>query len=305
MKTALISGGCGFIGSHIAEALVKQGVRVIIIDNMAAGKMENVRDWWDSSLCTLHHADVSQYSAIEQHFLGVDVVFHNAASKCTVCTQDPVKDLMVNALGTLNVCQAAYNCGVKKVIHASTGSVNQINSYYGNSKNAGENYLRTFRNYHPGFNFTALRYHHVYGPRQDWSDKGGVIPIFIRQALTGKPITVFGDGNQVRFFTHVYDVVKANLFCAENEDTDGKTFNLLQDTGFRIGDLAEMVQEMTGRNVGVERLPEKAGDIRNFVCERTAIEEAGFMFDWPFERGLMDTIRWYERRLSVAERNVA
>ena len=288
-KTALITGGCGFIGSHICEELVKQGIRVICMDNLVAGKMENTKGWWDSSLCTFAPADVSDLNAMIHWFAGVDVVFHNAASKCTVCYDDPKRDLMTNAWGTLNVCIAAHEAGVKKVIHASTGSASDVKSYYGASKLMGESYVKSFKEYHPDFNYTILRYYHVYGPRQDASSKGGVIPIFIRQCYTGKPITVFGDGEQVRHFTYVKDVVCAN-FNAIDCEFNNQTMLAVNPTPTTINQIANLIQGGMDRTVDVEHLPAKKGDILQFDLD-------GYRrFDIIGGKGkdlLQKTINWY------------
>lgn len=293
MKTALITGAAGFIGSHIAEALVNDGWRVVCIDNLKTGKMENLHPWFNREQCEFHNADVSEFNAICHLFSGVDVVFHNAASKCTVCREDPKRDLLVNALGTMNVCHAAIESGVKKVVHASTGSVNDIKSYYGNSKMAGETYLKVCKEYHPGFNYTALRYHHVYGPRQDYSDKGGVIPIFIRNIYCGKPVTIFGDGEQIRHFTHVSDIVRANLWAAEESMTDGLAFNVMSDVTCTIRDLAIKLHEMMGRPANISYAPAKAGDIRTFTATNKAMGAFGFGEWLSLNDGLRDTIQWY------------
>lgn len=295
---SLITGAAGFIGSHIAEALVREGHDVILVDNMVNGKTENVTPWFRKGQCVFVNADVSQLSALRSLFMGVDYVFHNAASKCTVCREDPKKDLLVNALGTLNVCMAAQEARVKKVIHASTGSVNEVNSYYGNSKSAAEQYLRVYRNYNPGFRYTAIRYHHVYGPRQDSSDKGGVIPIFIRNISLDKPITVYGDGEQTRHFTHVSDVVRANLFCVESPQTDGKVYDLIPGQTTTINALAAKLGGLMGRSVNIQYEKERPGDIRHFSATSRAIEGDGFTFEVDLDSGLLGTINWYlnERR---------
>jgi len=286
---SLVTGGAGFIASHIAEELVKRGHYVIILDNLVTGKRENMAPWFVKERCEFHPVDVSNLSAIRNHFLGVDYVFHNAASKCTVCADDPEKDLLVNALGTLNVCIAAQEAGVKKVIHASTGSVNEINSFYGNSKNAGENYVRTFRNYHPDFKYSVLRYHHVYGPRQDASDKGGVIPIFIRRIREGQPVIIHGDGNQERHFTHVSDVVRANMLCMEDPATDYGVFNLIPPNLVTINALSYLLHEMLGQPVKAEHGPVKPGDIREF----SRVEPWKFEYRTTLADGLRDTLGWY------------
>lgn len=290
---SLVTGGCGFIGSHIAEALLKEGHDVILVDNMRTGKIENITPWFDRKKCSFVNADVSELSAIRHLFVGVDYVFHNAASKCTVCAEDPRRDLLVNALGTLNVCVAAHEARVRKVIHASTGSVNEINSYYGNSKNTAEQYLRVFRNYHPDFKYTALRYHHVYGPRQDASDQGGVVPIFIRNIHCDKPVTIFGDGEQVRRFTHVDDIVGANLFCAESPWTDNMVFNVVSDTSMTINALAAKLCDLMGKQCVVQYGPARPGDIREFPVNSDKLKGLGFEFRRSIEEGLLQTINWY------------
>lgn len=296
MSNCLVTGGAGFIGSHIAEALMKEGHKVVILDNMKTGKLSNITPWFNREQCVFHNVDISNFSAMRQYFLGIDYVFHNAASKCTVCTEDPTRDLIVNALGSLNVCNAAYECGVKKVIHASTGSAADIKSYYGNSKAAGENYLRCFREYHPDFRYTALRYHHVYGPRQDNSDKGGVIPIFIRRILRDQPVQIFGDGLQVRHFTHVSDVVRANLFCMENGATDNQTFNVISDVRMTIDDLALNLYRIAGKTPHLDHLKAKPGDIWTFSATSDAIKSLGFKYGMGLDDGLRETFGWYEMK---------
>jgi len=295
-STCLVTGAAGFIGSHIAEALYYKGHRLILIDNLVNGKLENLAPWYRADQCQFIKADVSEYSAIRQHFLGVDYVFHNAASKCTVCTDNPVKDLLVNALGTLNVCEASHETGVKKVIHASTGSVNEINSYYGNSKNAGENYVKTFKNYHHDFNYSILRYHHVYGPRQDDSDKGGVVPIFIRRISQELPVIIYGDGEQERHFTHVSDVVRANMQCMEDINTDLGCYNLIPNNKATVNQLSYILHELMGRPVKEEHREPKKGDIRTFnVVDRFPLD-----FKVTLRDGLLDTIAWYQEHYRSA-----
>jgi UDP-glucose 4-epimerase len=288
---ALVTGGAGFIGSHICDALLKEGYEVVCIDNLVAGRRENIAEhikepgfeFWQKDVVTL-----------PQNLMdGVDIVFHNAASKCTVCMDDPVRDLAVNAQGTLHVLQCAQRAGVKKFIHASTGSVNNGRpvSFYGVSKQAGESYVRTM-----GLSYNILRYYHVYGPRQDGSDKGGVIPIFIRKALAGEPITVHGDGRQVRHFTHVSDVVAANLWMIDVDIKYTREFDLLSDTKITIIALAHMIKELTGSDSEIVFTDEKPGDIKRFNATSDAIKMTGFKFGKKFEKGLLETVKWYSRR---------
>jgi nucleoside-diphosphate-sugar epimerase len=293
----LVTGGAGFIGSHICEEIVKQGKKVICLDNVH--RTENLEEWWNPKLCTFLQADITNpWKTDMEHFKDVDVVFHNAASKCTVCTDDPSRDLMVNALGSLNVFMAAQKVGAK-VVHASTGSVNNgmPKSYYGVSKQAAESYLYVMKEYYPDFRFSLLRYYHVYGPRQNESDKGGVIPIFIRNVLTGQPVCVTGDGGQVRHFTYVKDVVNANFIAAERETTGA--IDVVSDTSISILDLAKMVsakgREVVDGTENIEFTPARKGDIRYFRTENAEIKAHGLEFT-DFNEGFHKTFKWYAER---------
>jgi UDP-glucose 4-epimerase len=291
----LVTGGAGFIGSHICEEIVRQGKEVIVVDNLVAGKMKNLEDWWDPKLCTFVKTSIGNFENIRGFFEGVDIVFHNAASKCTVCRDNPLLDLLVNAWGSFNVFEAARVAGVKKVIHASTGSVNNCKpvSFYGVSKLAGESYLNAFNDYYPEFNYTVLRYHHVYGPRQESSDVGGVIPIFIRNVYNDEPTVVFGSGSQVRHFTSVKDVVAANFFVANNSSADRRVFNVLSGVCISIKDLAYKIHEVMDREPNVVFGPRKLGDIDLFTATSNELITLGFDFQDNFEVYLRETVDWY------------
>ena len=289
----MVSGGSGFIGSHIAEEIVRQGKEVIVLDNTFRPK--NFRGWWDKKLCTFIEADVRDLKAIRPHFEGVDVVFHEACSKCTVCRDNPVADLMVNALGSYNVFEAARREGVKKIVHASTGSVNggAPRSFYGVSKQAGESYLRAFSEYYPSFRFTAIRYHHVFGARQNGdTGTGGVVPIFIKQMLNGGNITVFGDGEQQRHFTYVKDVVDFNFRC--ETEFDGKFVTLAEHTPTTINQLTRAIGKVIGKDPVVSFQPAKAGDIRFFNVDDSPMPLLGDDdYDARFDENLRKTVEYY------------
>jgi UDP-glucose 4-epimerase len=296
----LVTGGAGFIGSHICEEIVKQRKQLICLDDLRAGNAKNVKLWWDSSLCTMVEADIKNPIAYERYFEDVDIVFHEAASKCTVCRDNPIEDLLVNAWGSWCVFECARRAGVKKIIHASTGSINhgKPTSFYGVSKQAGESYLRAFREYHFEFLYTILRYYHVYGSRQDSSAVGGVVPIFIRQTLNDDPITIHGDGNQLRHFTHVKDVVKANFLAAVDRSTDYKTYDVVSDTVISINELAKKIILALGKTFQrIDHGPAKQGDIKTFKIDNGPLKKLGFKFDWDFTKGLADTIEYYKKIL--------
>lgn len=306
MKRAIVTGGAGFIGSHIVEALLARGVETIVIDNFASGKEENVKPFRANPRFTLAAESVTDFDVITPLFKGVDVVFHQAASKFTVCLEDPRKDLDVNAKGTFNILEASRLAGVKRIVHASTGSVygepesfpqreadkTDPTSFYGTSKLAGEKYCGVFRNLY-GTRATILRYFHVYGPRQESSDYGGVIPIFIRRLFTGEHPIIFGDGSQVRSFTYVGDVVQANLFAAEREETIGRVYNCASGIKITIRELAEKIIETFEARVEPEYRDWRPGDIKYFDVSNAELSALGFRFETGFDRGLRETIAWY------------
>lgn len=307
-KRALVTGGAGFIGSHIIEELLKLGIEVISIDNYFTGKHENLAGLPNRKLLTEVDCDVTDYDHLRQYFDGVEVVFHNAASKKTVCLNNPRLDLEINAKGTFNVLELAHEFGVNKVVHASTGSVygeaqyypqdenHPLNptSYYGVSKLAGEKYVTAFYHLYD-VNVTVLRYFHVYGPRQESADvRGGVVAIFCRRVLAGLPPVIYGDGTQQRTFTYVKDVVRANLLVATQPDSKGQVYNCASGLRITVGEMAEKVLRLCGREDSTPVYDDwTPGDIKIFDIDHTKIEKLGFS-DWTgFDEGLAETLDWY------------
>lgn len=207
-ERALVTGGAGFIGSHIIEDLLDTGIDVVCVDDLSAGKKENISIFESNPNYSFQLCDISDYDQLKRCFDGVDLVFHEAASKKNICMKDPRRDLLVNGTGAFNIMELSRDFDVKKVVHASTGSVygeaqvlpqteeHPLNpvSYYGVSKLAGERYAKTFEHLYD-LDTTILRYFHVYGPRQESGEFGGVIAIFARQLLNGDRPTIFGDGH--------------------------------------------------------------------------------------------------------------
>jgi len=311
--SCIVTGGAGFIGSHICTEAVKQGVRVTCIDNLVSGHKENIEHLIGEPNFQFVHADVSDLESILPHFENIEVVFHNAASKNTVCRVDPKLDLNVNAWGAWCVAEACRLKGVKKLVHASTGSVygdlltrpqseiHPLNprSFYGVSKLAGEKYLEAFSAYYPDFKYSVIRYYHVFGTRQSYSDVGGVIPIFIRQVLQGGPITINGDGSQIRSFTSVLDDVNANFALANSTDSDGKAYNAASSVKVSILDLAHKIREILELpSVPITYHPWRPGDILDFDVDTKAFESLGVTFGSDFDSKLRDTVNWYREKLT-------
>ena len=278
---AVVTGGAGFIGSHIAEALLSEGVDVIVIDDLSAGKIENI-----PSEARFLKADISDIGSGPYYgniLNRADVVFHNAASKKRICLKNPVRDMEVNGIGTLKLLEACRKAGVPNFIHASTGSVyGEVNgpimertptnpvSYYGVSKLAGERYAIMYSRY---LNVIALRYFHVYGDRQeDDPDVGGVIAIFKRQIREGGPITIHGLGDQKRVFTHVNDVVDANLKAwASAKLLNGNVYNCGSNRQISIMQMAGSLIRRSGKPIPIEYGPPLEGDIYNFQVDNSRI----------------------------------
>jgi len=305
-QRALVTGGAGFIGSHIVEALVLQGVDTISVDNYFAGKHENLAHLKSHANFHEVECDVTDLAGLERCVPGVDVIFHQAASKKTICLNNPRKDLQINAEGTFNLLELAVKHGVKKFVHASTGSVygeaqyfpqdenHPLNptSYYGVSKLAGERYVNAFAHLY-GLDVTILRYFHVYGARQESSDVGGVVSIFCRKMLAGAPVTIFGDGTQQRSFTYVKDVVKANLAAASLPQARGEVFNCASGIKITVGELAQMVAELLDVTPQIQYADWTPGDIKIFdVGNQKIREKLGLEFMIDFRSGLKETLDW-------------
>ncbi len=306
-KKALVTGGAGFIGSHLVEELVKSGVYTISVDNYFAGKKENLAHLKQYDNFQEENCDVLDFERLDELFEGVDVVFHQAASKKTICLNNPRLDLDINAKGTFNLLELAVKHKVKKFVHASTGSVYGEaqyfpqdenhplvpTSYYGCSKLAGEKYVKIFNHLY-GLDTTVLRYFHIYGPRQESSDVGGVVSIFCRNLLEGKPMTIFGDGTQQRSFTNVKDVVKANIAAAELENTNGEVYNCASGIKVTVKELADMVAKSLNISDPVINYGDwTPGDIKVFDIDNSKIREAmNLEFLTDFEKGLQETVDW-------------
>src|SRR4051794_8569981 len=236
---ALVTGGGGFIGSHIAERLLHDGHDVRILDNFATGRRENLLAL--GSEIEIVEGDIQSYERAHNAVRGCDVVFHQAALPSVPrSVQDPLTTNASNVIGTLNILLAARDSGVRRVVFASSSSVYGATpglpkdeslpalpiSPYAVAKLAGEGYCRSFTEVY-GLETIALRYFNVFGPRQDpQSQYAAVIPNFITLALRGQTPTIFGDGEQSRDFTFVENVVEANLLAMEAADVAGRAYNI-------------------------------------------------------------------------------
>lgn len=270
---AFVTGGAGFIGSHICEELTKD-YEVYSIDDHSAGYYKNIPANVYDVRC-----DVTDMEKLNSIFNDIrpDIVFHQAASKKTVCDKDPRRDLEVNIAGTFNVAKLCLQYGAK-MIHASTGSVygecqgvqdeqhpkNPV-SYYGVSKLAGENYVKLFGLM--GLKYCILRYFHVYGARQeDTEGKGGVVAIWQKRIKEGKGIEIFGDGTQQRSFTYVKDVARANIEAINHEGI----YNCASGYHCTLLDLTNELRDIHG-DFNVEYSNWQTGDVKVFQVNNDKI----------------------------------
>lgn len=290
---AVVTGGAGFIGSHVAEALLARGDEVTVIDNLASGKRENV-----PAGASLVEHDVRQPLEID-----ADVVFHLAAqADVRVSVDDPVYDAAVNVLGTIHVLEAARAVGAR-VVFASTGGAIYGEcerparegdplrplAPYGNSKLCGEHYLAVYNRLY-GTGHVSLRYGNVYGPRQDPHGEAGVVAIFLNRLREVRPLTVFGDGRQTRDYVYVSDVVNATLRAAER---DGGVFNVGTGRETSVLELAELCGQAADVQPEFDFAPARPGEIeRSSLDPELASRELAFQAETDLDRGLRETWAW-------------
>ena len=269
----LVTGGAGFIGSHIAEYFAEAGHTVRILDNLVTGFLRNIPQYKNIEFI---QGDICDSSAVEKAVSGMDCVFHEAALvSVPLSCEKPVEAFQVNTLGTLNVLQACVKFGVNKFVTASSAAVYGNNpilpksevmypepaSPYAISKLDGEYLAKMFYEDH-GLRTTCLRYFNVYGPRQDpKSPYAAVIPIFLERAKAGKDLTIYGDGLQSRDFVHIKDVVRANV--AALEYGDGQVFNVAMGKSVTVLELAKNIIELTGSSSKIVHAASRAGDVRD------------------------------------------
>lgn len=313
---ALITGGAGFIGSNIAKALVGQGWGVRVLDDLSSGYRDNLEDL----PVDFRHGDVRDPVAVMEAVAGCEVVFHLAAAvgnKRSI--DDPIGDSSINVIGTLQLLEAARKASVRKVVASSSagiyGELRTVPIHeshpldpltpYGASKLCMEKQCLAYAVTH-GMEAVALRYFNVYGPNQRFDAYGNVIPIFVFNALQGRPITIFGDGMQTRDFVNVADVVQANIKAAMAPGVSG-AFNVASATQTCILDLASAIRNGLDVPVDIEFGPLRAGDVEHSLADIDAASTAfGYRPQVTMDAGLPEYLTWAKaeaQRIRTAEEN--
>lgn len=306
---ALITGGAGFIGSHIVELLVAAGDTVAVVDNLISGRRTNVHPRATFYCEDIGSSDFGRILARERP----QVVFHQAAQMSVKkSTDDPVYDAQVNVMGLLNVLAACVANGVRKIVFASSGATFGNPDYlpldeqhplrpaspYGISKMVAEHYLAYYRQDH-GLEYVALRYGNVYGPRQDAHGEAGVIAIFTRQLLAGQVPVIHWDGEQVRDYVYVADVAKANVRAATA--VHAGAYCIGTGVGTSVNQLYEQLCRALGVQVTPERAPRRAGDLRAAYFDiRLAERELGWRPRVTLDEGLARTVEAFRDGLEPA-----
>jgi len=300
MSKIIVTGGAGFIGSHLVDKLVENH-QVIIIDNLFSGKEENL-----NPKAEFHNLDITDFDSIKPLFENVDYVFHLAAiPRVPFSVEDPISTSKTNILGTVNVFKAAADNNVKRVVFASSSSVygdqpkqplkedmkpNAI-SPYALQKLVGEQFAKLFTDLYK-LPVVCLRYFNVFGPRLDpESEYSLVIGKFLKQKSDGKPLTIFGDGEQTRGFSYVLDVVEANIKAMESDLKGGEIINISSGDSYSVNYLAKWI------GGEVSYLPKRTGDVLHTQADiNLAKEVLGWEPKIDFNKGLEETKKWFQKK---------
>jgi UDP-glucose 4-epimerase len=306
-RRVLVTGGAGFIGSHVAEAYLQRGDDVWIVDDLSTGRRENIPakaefvelDVCDASLRNLFRE--VRFDLVNLHAAQIDV---------RASVADPVRDARVNLMGLLNVVESALEVGTERIVFVSSGGVvygepEQIPtpesaptiplSPYGVTKLGGELYLNYYRRVR-GIEYVALRYSNVYGPRQDPHGEAGVVAIFSNRLLDGEALTIFGDGDQTRDYVFVKDVVSANLLVSELVMEDGagleaRAFNVGTGVGTSVNTLADALEQVSEQPSGRLHKPARAGEVLHSTLDSSKLQALGWRPAHSLEEGLRQTFQ--------------
>lgn len=310
----LVTGGAGFIGSHIVEQCITNGYHTVVLDNLSTGKKENIHP-----KAKFYGEDIGSqqvFSILVKE--RINAVFHQAGQTyVSISLKNPSKDALVNIIGTINLLDACRRAKIQKVIYASSAAVYgnplylpidenhslEPQSGYGISKQIPERYLALYKQLYE-LDYTVLRYSNVYGPRQDASGEGGVVAIFIDKLIKGEAPCIFGDGEQTRDFVYVEDVVRANLLALYRGS--GQVVNISSGKQSTINELISLVKKVGNFSVDSQFVAERAGDIRDsYLDPRKAKEVLGWAANTNLAEGIEKTLHYYIKNKEAQISNVA
>jgi len=308
----LVTGGAGFIGSHIVDRLLDEGLKVRVLDNLSTGEKKNISQHQNKKSFQFIEGDIRNFDLAKKAVKGVDAVIHEAALvSVTRSVEDPLLSNEINVTGTVNLLKACIDAHVNRFILASSCAVygdtetlpNRENlvpkplSPYAADKLAAENYAKVFHTVY-GLETVSLRYFNVYGPRQKHGPYSGVISIFINRLLENKPLTIIGDGTQTRDFVNIKDVVEANIHALSKRNATGKTFNISTGKATTINMLAETIQQIMNKaTLKPVHVKQRPGDIMHSYGD---ITEARRKLEYEprvqLEQGLSELFKWYSNQ---------
>jgi UDP-glucose 4-epimerase len=311
-----VTGGAGFIGSHLVDRLLDESYEVIVIDNLSTGKLENIEHNLGKKNFQFVNCDIRKISSTRGLVKGADVIFHEAAStSVNASVRNPALTNSINVAGTLNLLKAALDSNVKRFVYASSvavcgdvsptqreDSLTRPISPYGVSKLAAENYVNIFYRIY-GLETICLRYFNVYGSRQDGSSPySGVITRFIERLLKKKPLIVYGDGEQSRDFISVEDVVEANMLAMKSKEAAGEILNVGTGKSTTINELAEILLKLANGDKGkVVHAKPRQGDVRYSQAETAkALKILGFKYKHDIKDELPNLVEWYKTALECS-----
>jgi len=311
MAVYLVTGGAGFIGSHLVERLVREGATVRVVDNLSTGRKENLADVWDK--IQWFQGDVCDQALMQEVVQGVDCIFHQAAlASVPRSLEAPLETHAACATGTLTVLEAARQVGVRRVVYAASSSaygnrptspkqetdLPEPISPYGAAKLAGEYYCQAFTAAF-GLETVVLRYFNVFGPRQDPdSPYSAVIPIFITAILRGRRPVIYGDGRQSRDFVYVENVVEANLLAAHSSGAVGRVLNIGSGRATDLLTLLALLSRLLDKEVQPEFAPPRPGDVRESLADISLAHcLLGYQPRVDFEEGLRRSIGYYRQMI--------
>ncbi len=318
--SVVVTGGAGFIGSHLVDRLLGANYSVSVIDDFSTGRPKNLARHNKNSRLSIEEADVRDEEMMLRLLDGADYVFHLAVQNVRLSLRRPTLVHEVNATGTLNVLKAAAAAGVKRFLYCSSSEVNgtadvvpmpedyhfRPETIYGASKLAGEYYTQVFQR--AGWLSTIIaRPHNTYGPREHYEGYlGEVIPRFILFALAGKPLSIYGDGTQSRDFTYVSEMSEFLLRLMECDDAVGGTYNVCRGQEVSIGEIAELIAELSGSKTEIQMLPSRPGDVLRLCGDPTRLWKV--LGDSPrisIREGLARTLDWFRENVPLSDEVLA